>query len=73
VADPPRYPDTGDDTGLGSGRGSTTSTPRWVKLAGIIAIALVLLLVIILHLLGGFGPGLHTPGGDIPPSSVRKP
>jgi hypothetical protein len=69
VADPPRYP----DNGLGSRRESTTSTPRWVKLAGIIAIALVLLLVIILHLLGGFGPGLHTPGGDTPPSSVRQP
>jgi hypothetical protein len=73
VADPPRYPDTGDDPGVGLGRGSTTSTRRWVKVAGIIAIALVLLLFIILHLIAGLGPGLHSPGGDTPPSSVQQP
>jgi hypothetical protein len=39
-----------------------TSTPRWVKVSGVIAIVLVLLFVI-LHLLGGLGGGLgsHTP------------
>jgi hypothetical protein len=36
-----------------------TGTPRWVKVFGIIAIALVLFFVI-LHLAGaGFGPGIH--------------
>ena len=41
-------------------RGSPPSTPRWVKVFGIIALALVLLFVI-LHLTGnGFG-GHHTP------------
>jgi hypothetical protein len=35
------------------------STPRWVKVSGIIAIVLILLLVI-LHLLGS-GLGGHTP------------
>jgi hypothetical protein len=73
VADRPPSPHTGGDTGVGPGRGSTTSTPRWVKVAGIIAIALVLLFVIILHLTGGGGPGLHTPGGDTAPSSVQQP
>ena len=49
-------------------RGATTSTPprtpRWVKVFGIIALVVVLLLGI--SLLAGVrhGPGLHTPPGD---------
>ena len=47
MADPPRYPDSdGDDTGVGSDRGSTTVTPRWVRVFGIIVIVLVLLFVV---------------------------
>jgi hypothetical protein len=44
-------------------RGSPPSTPRWVKVFGIIALVLVLLFVI--SLLAGVrhGPGLHTPSG----------
>ena len=34
-------------------------TPRWVKVFGIIALALVLLFVILM--LTGHGPGRHTP------------
>ncbi|MGH3550903.1 MAG: hypothetical protein ACRDQU_22830 [Pseudonocardiaceae bacterium] len=30
MADPPPYPDLGDDTGRGRHRGPTTSTPRVV-------------------------------------------
>jgi hypothetical protein len=42
MADPPRYPGTGDDSGLGHDRESATSTRRWVSVLGIIiAIALV--------------------------------
>ncbi len=63
MADRPPYPDsdsdTGDDTRVGPDRGSTTSTPRWVKVFGIIVIAAALLFVI-LHLTG-HGPGGHTP------------
>ncbi len=59
MADPPSYPDTGDDTGVGPDRGSPPSTPRWVKVFGIIVIVLLLLFVI-LHLTGG-GLGGHTP------------
>ncbi len=58
-ADP--LPDTGDDAGVGPDRGSTTGIPRWLKALGIIAIGLVLAFVIIMHLIGGLGPGLHTP------------
>ena len=53
-------------------RGSTYSTPRWVKVFGIIALVLVLLFVI-LHLTGNSlgGPGGMTPpggpGGPTPP------
>ena len=62
MADPPSYPDTGDDTGVGPDRGSTSGTPLWVYVVlGIIAIGLVLLFVV-LHLTGGgLGSGTHTP------------
>ncbi|MGH3928963.1 MAG: hypothetical protein ACRDTF_03185 [Pseudonocardiaceae bacterium] len=64
----------GDDTGVAPDRESTTSTPRWVKVFGIIALVLVLLLVILLFTRGpggGHGPGRHTSSGSAtPPSSV---
>lgn len=78
MADPSPYPDTGDDTGVDADRGSTTGTPRWVKVFGIIAIVLGLLFVILLFTRGpgGHGPGRHTssgdPRGDTPPSSVAE-
>ena len=41
-------------------------TPRWVKVFGIIALVLVLLVVMIIFTgFGGqHGPGRHTPSGD---------
>lgn len=50
------------DTGVEPGYGSTTRTPRWVKVFGIIVIVLVLL-VGIMMLSGGHGPGAHAPSG----------
>lgn len=47
---------------VGSGLGLTTSTPRWVRVFGIIVIVLILL-VGIMMLVGGHGPGAHTPSG----------
>ena len=47
------------DAGLGPGRRSTTSTPRWAGVFGVIVIVLILLFVI-LHLSGG-GLGGHAP------------
>jgi hypothetical protein len=39
-------------------------TPRWVKVFGIIAIGLVLLVVIMMFIGGGdHGPGRHMPSG----------
>ncbi len=37
--------------------------PRWVKVSGIIAIALILLVIVIMLVSGGeHGPGRHQPG-----------
>jgi hypothetical protein len=76
MADPPPYPasngDTGDDTGGGPDRGSTSSTPRWVKVFGIIGGILVLLVVIMMLIGGEHGPGRHTPSGDAPASSATE-
>ena len=64
MADPPPLSESDDDT-----------TPRWVKVFGLIAIVLVLLFVI-LHLTGGGFHG-HTlsgagPGDPTPSSSVTE-
>ena len=50
----------------GPDRGSTPSTPRWVKVFGIIALVLVLLvgIIIITGVGGPHGPGRHIPSGD---------
>jgi len=66
MADPPPYPNPGEGAG----------TPRWVKVFGIIAFIVFLLLVILLLTRGpdGHGPGRHLPSGgtigDTLPSSV---
>jgi len=54
MADPPRSPDP-----------KPHSTPRWVKVSGIIA-AVVMVAIVILALAGGgeHGPARHLPGGD---------
>jgi hypothetical protein len=78
MADPAPYPDTGDD--VEPDRGSITSTPRWVKVSGLIALVLVLLVGVMLLVGGGsHGPDRHTgdaggqtpsAGGDTPPSGA---
>lgn len=61
MADPPTDPDTGTDP-----RDFVpTGAPRWVKVSGIIAIVLVLLIVIVMLASGGrHGPGRHLRSGD---------
>jgi hypothetical protein len=56
MADPPRSTEPKTRTDMRPERGLPPSTPRWVKVAGIIGIVLVLVFVI-LHLTG------HSPGG----------
>lgn len=58
MPDSPPYPDADDDI-VGTDRETTTGAPTWVKVFGIIALALILLVVILL-LMGGHGPGNHT-------------
>jgi hypothetical protein len=74
MADPPGYPDTGDDTGVGPDRGSSPGTPRWVKVSAAIVLVLVLVFVVlkVTGLGGEHGPGRHTGGGETPPASVRE-
>ena len=67
MADRPVYPDakgdTGDDAREGPMRSSAASypgTPRWVKVSGIVALVLVLVVVIGL-VTGHAGPGRHLP------------
>lgn len=66
----PSPPDTDGDVGVGPDRGSTTGArsypgaPRWVKVSGIVALVLVLLIVIAMFVGGGnHGPGRHIPSG----------
>ena len=66
-----------EDAGGGPGPGPTAGTPRWVKVAGIVAVALALLIAAMLVIGGGpgeHGPGRHTgsgdAGGEAPPSGA---
>jgi hypothetical protein len=62
--DPSRSP----DTGVGIDRDPTISypgTPRWVKVTGIVGLAVALLIVIAL-VTGLGGPGAHGPGRHLP-------
>ena len=69
MADPP----ANRDSGIEPDGEPTTGTPRWVKVAGIIALVVVVL-VLILLLTGGpgrHGPGRHTGGlGGHPPRTA---
>lgn len=69
MADPPRYPRT-DDADDRPDHGSTDAypgTPRWVKVFGIIALLLALLLMVVMAtgVGGSHGPGRHMPSGAV--------
>jgi hypothetical protein len=59
MPDPPSYPDTGDDAGVGADRGSATGRPRWVLVLGIVIAIVLVVLLVVLHLTGVLGPGAH--------------
>jgi hypothetical protein len=59
MADPPPYPDTGDDTRVGPERGSASGTPRWVPVLGVVIATVLALLLVVLHLTCVLGPGAH--------------
>lgn len=59
MADPPTHPDTDPHDFV------PTGAPRWVKVSGIIAAVLVLLVLIVMLASGGrHGPGRHLRSGD---------
>ena len=62
MANRPPYPDTDS----GPERESSTGTPRWAKVFGIIVIVVVLLFVVVMMVGGGgeHGPGRHAASGD---------
>ncbi len=42
-----------------------TRTPRWVKVAGLVTLAIVVLVIVVVVAGGGeHGPSRHTPGND---------
>jgi hypothetical protein len=68
VADPPAYPRPGDDAGVGPSSRSTAGASRWLSVVGIVIAIAFVLLIVVAHLTGVIGPGLHGPGGTTPPS-----
>jgi len=58
MANPPPYPDTGDDTCTGPDGEPATSRSRRAYVYWIIGIVLVLLFLV-LHLTGALGPGTN--------------
>jgi hypothetical protein len=61
MAEPPRLPDADadDDSGLDPGGGQARGTPRWMIVVGIIIAIAAVALMVLLHLTGAFGPGVH--------------
>ncbi|MGH9199574.1 MAG: hypothetical protein ACRD1T_28070 [Acidimicrobiia bacterium] len=71
MADLPPDPDTNDDTSVDLDRRSAPKAPRWVKVFGIVAIVIAILIVIGLATGkvgpgGPHGPSRHLPGGNTP-------
>lgn len=67
--------DTGDDTDVKPTADRPPSTPRWVKVSGIIAIVLILLFVILklTSVGGGHGPSRHIPSSSGIEQGVKQP
>ncbi len=57
MADQPRHPDVGQDTGTGTQSRLTASRPRWKILLGIVIVIALLALMIALHAAGVVGKG----------------
>jgi plastocyanin len=73
TADSPRHPNTGDATGVGPDRGSTAGLPRWVRVLGIVALVVGLLVVILRFTgVGGeHGPGRHGDASSVAAGAVE--
>lgn len=65
MIEPPTHAADGDNDNRELSK-NVTSTPRWVKVSGVVALVVILLLVILLLNGGGHGPSRHMGGGDRP-------
>ena len=57
MADP--RPDDEDDASASLHRRSTTGTPGWMWVLGIVVGIALIMLLVVLHLTGTLGPGAH--------------
>jgi hypothetical protein len=71
MADLPRYPDSGEETGLESDRGAKAGRPRWQKLLGIIGLLVVVAIAIMLFVGGGHGPSRHGASSAVADGAVE--
>jgi hypothetical protein len=59
MTDQPRYPGSDEDPRVGT-RKPLTARQRWTRVALIAIVAALLLLMVILHITGAFGPGMNS-------------
>lgn len=59
MADPPPYPDTGNDADDTAADREPAITGSWVSKVIIALVAALLAVIVILHLTGVVGPGTH--------------
>jgi hypothetical protein len=52
--------ETDDRIDVGSDREASTDTPRWVPILAIVVAIGVLVLIVVAHISGAMGPGLHS-------------
>jgi hypothetical protein len=58
MADSPRSPERGD-TGVGPDRRAASRPPRWMLVLVILIAIHLVVLIVLLHLTGTLGPGVH--------------
>jgi hypothetical protein len=59
MADPPRYPENDEESGVGRDGVAASRTPRLGLVLGIMIVIALVVLVVALHLTGTLGPGAH--------------
>jgi hypothetical protein len=55
----PSYPGTENGTDAEPNRGSAAGAPHWITVFGIVIAILMILTLVVLHLTGAIGPGVH--------------
>ena len=74
MTEPPLDPDTDHDVAAQPRRAASTATPRWVKVAGVVALVVVLVFLALLLSGGGdHGPTRHTQLSTVTASIAAQP